>query len=331
MLRLRPLPESAVSSLIHTAVLSGARRSVFAIPPVWTFARQQAIRPGAFSLADLSPASYALTVVASGFETDEIEVVVGDTETLLVRIELNVSSLNSTVTVTAGRGTVADVAESPQVATVRDRTYMLERRLTTLGNALEASPGILVQQTTYGQASPILRGLTGYHVLNLIDGIRLNNSIFRSGPNQYLSFIEPGQVRRIEAVLEPAGSQYGSDLTGWNDQHSDRFGAIWSRIETREARRALFVGRKRRSVGRRQCRVFALRPQVCLAHRELGTPHQRPALRWGRRFQKRLPAILRPRIRSDQRPDGRLPSGYGFLAVRIPFQAVGRTIHEPAS
>ena len=169
---------------------------------------------GAFGLTELSPASYALTVVAPGFETHEIEVVVGDTDPLLVRIELNVAILSSTVTVTAGRGTVADVAESPRVATVRDRTYMLERPLTTLGSALEASPGILIQQTTYGQASPILRGLTGYHVLNLIDGIRFNNSIFRSGPNQYLSFIEPGQVRRIEAVLGPAGSLYGSDSLG---------------------------------------------------------------------------------------------------------------------
>ena len=169
---------------------------------------------GAFRFASLARGSYVLHVDAPGFESRELELFVPGNQGPPFRVELNIGKLSTSVTVTAGNGAVSEVTSSPHVVVVRDEAYMSERPLATLGNALQDSPGILVQQTTYGQVSPILRGLTGYQVLNLVDGIRYNNSIFRSGPNQYLAFIEPSQVRRVEAVLGPTGTQYGSDSLG---------------------------------------------------------------------------------------------------------------------
>jgi outer membrane receptor protein involved in Fe transport len=120
----------------------------------------------------------------------------------------------SAITVTARLGAKQDASSSAEFVTVRDSANLAERPLLTVGNVLESSPGVLVQQSSSAQVSPFLRGLTGYHVLNLIDGVRFNNSTFRSGPNQYLAFVEPSQASQVEATLGPSGTLYGSDALG---------------------------------------------------------------------------------------------------------------------
>ena len=74
--------------------------------------------------------------------------------------------------------------------------------------------GVWAQQTTVGQGSPLLRGLTGYQNFIQIDGVRLNNSTFRSGPNQYLATISPDNLDRIEVLRGPGSMQYGSGAMG---------------------------------------------------------------------------------------------------------------------
>ena len=75
-------------------------------------------------------------------------------------------------------------------------------------------PGVWMQKTNHGGGSPFVRGLTGNYVLLLVDGIRMNNSTFRYGPNQYFNTISPFSVKTME-VLRGAGSTlYGSDAIG---------------------------------------------------------------------------------------------------------------------
>lgn len=120
----------------------------------------------------------------------------------------------TSITVHAAPGLPVKAEDAAPSTAAIDLETAPGRPLPVLGNALTGEPGILAQQSTAAQSSPFLRGLTGYQVLNLVDGIRFNNSTFRSGPNQYLAFIDSAQVRQIEAVLGPATSIYGSDAMG---------------------------------------------------------------------------------------------------------------------
>ncbi|MCE5309173.1 MAG: TonB-dependent receptor [Acidobacteriales bacterium] len=170
---------------------------------------------GRFQWCTATAGHYQVRVHGANLEARESAVYVPSSGAdVQLRIALGPPSVHSRITVSATRGSVEDTERSPQMAFAKDPDEIRTRPIATLGESLAAEPGVLVQQTTRGQVSPFLRGLTGYQVLNLVDGIRFNNSTFRSGPNQYLAFIEPNQARRVEALLGPTGVQYGSDSLG---------------------------------------------------------------------------------------------------------------------
>lgn len=83
-----------------------------------------------------------------------------------------------------------------------------------VANLLTGNVGVWMQQTNHGGGSPFLRGLTGNQTLIMIDGIRLNNSTFRYGPNQYLNTMSMSEIERVEVLRGSGSVQYGSDALG---------------------------------------------------------------------------------------------------------------------
>lgn len=116
------------------------------------------------------------------------------------------------VTATAREEEGFEVPFSVHVLTAEElRTVRIAR---TVPEALAEVPGLMIQATSQGQGSPYLRGFTGFRTLFLIDGIRLNNSVFRDGPNQYWTTVDPLGLERLEVVLGPVSALYGSDAVG---------------------------------------------------------------------------------------------------------------------
>lgn len=114
------------------------------------------------------------------------------------------------VTTTADQAPLASQDAASQV-TREDLDTRLPR---SSPDALRYEPGVFVQQTAHGQGSAYIRGLTGQQTVLMFDDVRMNNSLYRQGPNQYFFTIDSLSLDRIEVTRGSASTLYGSDALG---------------------------------------------------------------------------------------------------------------------
>lgn len=117
------------------------------------------------------------------------------------------------VTVTAARA-AKEPFKTPNAITVLNLKQLERTNAEHGSNLLRDAVGVIAQETTVGQGSPMLRSLTGYQTLIQVDWVRLNNSTFRSGPNQYTATIGPEMLDRAEVLLGSSSMLYGSGAMG---------------------------------------------------------------------------------------------------------------------
>jgi len=84
----------------------------------------------------------------------------------------------------------------------------------TSADILEETGNIMVQRTQGGGGSPILRGFEANKILLVVDGVRLNNAIYRNGHLQNSITIDPSILERTEVIFGPTSIMYGSDALG---------------------------------------------------------------------------------------------------------------------
>ena len=84
----------------------------------------------------------------------------------------------------------------------------------TSADLLATIPGIKVQKSQFGGGSPVLRGMESNRVLLVVDGVRMNNAIYRKGHLQNSITVNPTLLDRTEVVFGPSSVIYGSDALG---------------------------------------------------------------------------------------------------------------------
>ena len=103
------------------------------------------------------------------------------------------------------------IAEKVNIITSSDIEF---NNPSTGADLLGFSPGIRIQKSQGGGGSPVIRGFEANRVLLVIDGIRMNNAISRSGHLQNATTIDPNIIDRVEIIFGSSSVGYGSDALG---------------------------------------------------------------------------------------------------------------------
>jgi hemoglobin/transferrin/lactoferrin receptor protein len=100
-----------------------------------------------------------------------------------------------------------------QTSTISDEDLSLTESQTTV-DALQQHAGVFVQKSQMGGGSPVMRGHEANRVVLVVDGVKLNNAIYRGGHLQNAITIDNGMLERMEVTFGPGSLMYGSDALG---------------------------------------------------------------------------------------------------------------------
>jgi len=84
----------------------------------------------------------------------------------------------------------------------------------TSADLIQNTGQVAMQRSQQGGGSPIIRGFEASRVLLMIDGVRMNNAIYRGGHLQNIITMDNNVLDRAEILFGPSSTVYGSDALG---------------------------------------------------------------------------------------------------------------------
>lgn len=104
-----------------------------------------------------------------------------------------------------------DVSQKIQVLSAQ---VIQDMNQSSTADVLANSGNVMVQKSQLGGGSPIIRGFETNKVLMVVDGVRMNNAIYRGGHLQNVLTLDNAIMDRVEIVYGPGSVVYGSDALG---------------------------------------------------------------------------------------------------------------------
>ncbi|MEO5570305.1 MAG: TonB-dependent receptor [Bacteroidia bacterium] len=84
----------------------------------------------------------------------------------------------------------------------------------TTADLIMSTGNVAVQKSQLGGGSPIIRGFEASRILLVVDGVRMNNLIYRAGHLQNIVTTDNNSFERVEILFGPSSTIYGGDALG---------------------------------------------------------------------------------------------------------------------
>ncbi len=164
--------------------------------------------------ADISLLSNSKKIIASSIGYQETLIAWNELENLKWNAGLNPTSYSIDEIVVSSSRFEEKRSDVPNRIIVINSKQIENINANNNGTVLEQSGQVFVQHSQYGGSSPVMRGFEANKVLIVVDGVRMNNAIFRGGHLQNIITLDPTSLDRIELVFGPGSVIYGSDAFG---------------------------------------------------------------------------------------------------------------------
>ncbi|NOZ45538.1 MAG: TonB-dependent receptor [Chlorobi bacterium] len=129
-------------------------------------------------------------------------------------VKMEESVLNLSEIIVSANQWEQNKSEVPnKIQTISKREIQFNNPQTT-ADLIGESDEIFIQKSQMGGGSPMIRGFAANRILLVVDGVRMNNAIYRSGNLQNIISLDANAVESSEIILGPGSVIYGSDAIG---------------------------------------------------------------------------------------------------------------------
>jgi hemoglobin/transferrin/lactoferrin receptor protein len=164
--------------------------------------------------ADIGPLGSAGVITFQHPSYHEHKTTFAELETAGFEVRLKENIFSYRITVTAANKFEQNKREVPaKITNITDKEVEFQNPQTA-ADLLEVSDEVYIQKSQLGGGSPMIRGFATNRVLIVVDGVRMNNAIFRSGNLQNVISLDAQGIDSAEVVYGPGSVIYGSDAIG---------------------------------------------------------------------------------------------------------------------
>ncbi len=130
------------------------------------------------------------------------------------------TATDSTRTITLSETVISANKTEESKKTVAQKVEVISSKQIEASNSqstadlLSNTGSLFVQKSQLGGGSPVIRGFEASRILLVIDGVRMNNLIYRAGHLQNIVTTDNNSFDRLEILFGPSSTIYGSDALG---------------------------------------------------------------------------------------------------------------------